>query len=454
MKNTFYLLSLGCAKNEVDAEAMSSILRRQGFNIVENPLDAEFIIINTCGFIQSAKTEAIEAILDLADSKQARLDQGLSAFLVVTGCLSQRYPQEIYENLPEVDLVLGTGEYHLIAEALTALLRGEWQGHLPMGRGSLEHLKERHMPSRDRFYAYLKISEGCSNACAFCAIPGIRGGQNSRPIEDIVDEAKYYGELGFKELVIVAQDTTRYGSDLYGKNSLVDLLKELVKHEDIPPLRLMYVYGDSFSDELIDLMANEDKIFPYLDMPIQHASNKILQAMRRKETKEYMRDLIGRLRQAMPDLVLRTTVMVGFPGETEEDFQELLDFIQEIKFERLGCFVFCPEEGTLAAKYPDQVDSNIAQARYNKIMETQAKISLEANQKRINQEYPVLIESYETGSPFYLGRTYAEAPEVDPQIYVLAQDPDITLGQVYSCKMVEADDYTLTCLTQNHTESV
>ncbi|MDO5015762.1 MAG: 30S ribosomal protein S12 methylthiotransferase RimO [Eubacteriales bacterium] len=447
MVHTFYLLTLGCAKNEVDAEAMSSLLRADNYTLVEDPAEADFLIVNTCGFIEAAKREAIDAILDLAEIKQERLDKGEKAYLVVTGCLSQRYPEEIREELPEVDLVLGTAEYQLIAEECHKLWKQGSNQHLPQGRGSLEHLKTLHMPSTDRPYAYLKISEGCSNGCAFCAIPGIRGGQKSRPIEELVAEATYYGSLGFKELILIAQDTTRYGSDLYGKNSLVDLLKALLAIPDVPYLRLMYVYGDSFSDELIYLMASEERILPYLDMPIQHASDRILHAMRRRETQSYMRELFGKLRANIPGLMLRSTVMVGFPGEEETDFEQLLAFVEEIRFDRLGSFIFSPEEGTLAAKMEQQVDPKLAQERYDRLMTVQAQISENASKARIGKSYPILIDGVEENGPFFLGRSYGEAPEIDPQIYILAQKPDLEIGDIVECKIVDADTYSLTALT-------
>lgn len=447
MVHTFYLLSLGCAKNEVDAEAMSSLLRADQFVLVEDPTDADFLIVNTCGFIESAKREAIDSILTLADIKQDRLDRGQKTYLVVTGCLSQRYPKDIRKDLPEVDLVLGTAEYQLIAEECRKLWEQGSNPRLPQGRGSLEHLKALHLPSTDRPYAYLKISEGCSNACAFCAIPAIRGGQKSRPIEELLAEATYYSSLGFKELILIAQDTTRYGSDLYGKNSLVELLKALLTIPNAPYLRLMYVYGDSFSDELIDLMASEEKILPYLDMPIQHASDRILHAMRRRETQACMRELFSKLRARIPGLMLRSTVMVGFPGEEESDFEQLLSFIEEIRFDRLGCFIYSAEEGTLAAKMEQQVDPDLAQVRFDRLMTQQAKISEEASKARIGKSYPILIDGTADDGPFFLGRSYGEAPEIDPQIYLLAQEPDLKIGDIVECKIVEADAYSLTALT-------
>ena len=447
MPDNFYLLSLGCPKNEVDSEAMSAMLKKAGYNAVTDPLEAKFLLVNTCGFIQSAQEEAIAAILDLAEAKAARQAKGEEAYLVVTGCLYQRFAKDIYRELPEVDACLGTADYQEIVSTCQSLAEGTYLPHIPEGRGSLAHLRYLHPPVPGRSYAYLKIAEGCSNACAFCAIPSIRGGQKSRPIEDLVREATYYVDLGYKELILVAQDTTRYGSDLYGKNSLVDLLKALLEVRGMVPLRLMYVYGDAFSEELIDLIAREDKILPYIDLPVQHASNKILKAMRRRETQEDIRALIQKLRARIPKLVLRSTVMVGFPGETAEDFQELLNFIQEIRFDRLGCFIFSPEEGTLAARLPDRVDADTAQARYDELMAKQAEISLAANQARLGELCQVTIEGILEDSPYFVGRSYAEAPDIDPEILVLAQDPDLAPGQVRNCKIVDADTYSLTAIS-------
>ena len=447
MPDNFYLLSLGCPKNEVDAEAMSAMLTKAGFQAVVDPQEAKFLLVNTCGFIKSAQEEAISAILDLAEVKATRIAKDQEAYLIVTGCLSQRFGKDIYQELTEVDACLGTAEYKDIVSVCQALATNSYQPHIPQGRGSLTHLEELHPPVPGRTYAYLKIAEGCSNACAFCAIPSIRGGQKSRPIEDLVREAEYYVDLGYQELILVAQDTTRYGSDLYGKNSLVELLTALLEIRGMVPLRLMYVYGDAFSEDLIDLIAKEDKILPYIDLPIQHASNKILKAMRRRETQEDIRSLIHKLRSRIPQLILRSTVMVGFPGETESDYQELLNFIQEIRFDRLGCFIFSPEDGTLAARLPDRINPDVAQARYDQLMDKQAAISLASNQARLGEICQVMIDGVLGSSPYFIGRSYAEAPDIDPEILVLAQDPDLDLGQVRKCKIIDADTYSLTAMS-------
>lgn len=444
----FYLLSLGCPKNEVDAECMSSILKTEGYTLVEDPHEADFLIVNTCAFIESAKREAIEAILDLASVKAEIKEQGREAFLIVSGCLAQRYYSEIAEDLPEVDAIVGTAEFHKIAEVCNDLNRvGKQSWSMPPRGSALDHLKPGHIPSPDQSFAWLKIAEGCSNACAFCAIPGIRGKMISRPLEEIVSEARTFSKLGFGEQIIVAQDTTRYGLDLYGKPSLTELLRELVKIEDLKKIRLMYVYGDVFSDELIELIKNEKKILPYLDIPIQHASNNVLKAMRRRDTKESLRALFQKLRAALPDLILRTTVLVGFPGETEEDFRELLDFMREIRFDRLGCFTFSAEEGTLAAKMPMKIDADTADQRYRQVMETQRDISLKANQKRIGTVTDIVLDGISEDGMMFTGRSYGEAPDIDPSILVLAQSPDLKVGDWIQGRIIDANEYELTAVS-------
>ena len=448
MKDKYYLLSLGCPKNEVDAEAMSSILISDGYLFVQKAEEADFLIVNTCAFIESAKREAIEAILALADVKENQKQSGKKQYLIVTGCLSQRYAEEIYTSLPEVDAVLGTAEFHKIADCCAKLKvegKKEW-GKRP-GGSTLIHLEKEHRPSSDQSFAWLKIAEGCSNACAFCAIPLIRGKLQSRPIEDIIRDAQQFAKRGFAEQIVIAQDTTRYGTDLYGELSLLKLLKELVKVEGLEAIRLMYVYGDVFSDELIEFIANEKKMLPYIDIPIQHASNRVLKSMRRRDTQESLRELILKLRRNIPNLILRTTVLVGFPGESDEDFQDLLEFIKEMKFDRLGCFVFSPEEGTLAAKMVDQVDHDIAVQRYEEIMSVQKNISLEANQKRVGTECDILLSGISEDGLMFTGRSYGEAPDIDPEIFVLAQSDDLHIGDRVKCKIVDASAYELTAVT-------
>ncbi|NLJ95292.1 MAG: 30S ribosomal protein S12 methylthiotransferase RimO [Clostridiaceae bacterium] len=443
--NQFFILSLGCPKNEVDAESMSFSLRQHNYLFTDNPFDAKYLIVNTCGFIQSAKEEAIEAILDLAEIKQSRLDNDKLAYLIVTGCLSQRYAKQIYHEFPEVDLVLGTAQYDQIVNSIDELEQGKsLRGRLPKAPGSLKHLFQGEQASSDRYYAYLKIAEGCSNRCAFCAIPGIRGPLLSRPIEDILAEAKLLTERGFKEIILIAQDTTRYGADLYGEPKLLELLKQMVIIPNIGLIRLMYVYGDVFSDELIDFIAENKKIAPYIDIPIQHASDKILKSMLRRDTNASLRQLISKLREKIPHVVLRTTILVGFPGETDADFSELVEFVRDIKFDRLGCFIFSPEEGTKAYRMSDIPDEETSLKRYNEIMQIQQEISLEKNRQRLNKIYDVLIEDISEDGLFYLARSYGEAPGVDPSVHVLARHDNIELGDVVQVEIIDYDEYDLT----------
>lgn len=450
MNNDFYILSLGCPKNEVDAEAMSYALSNAKYSFQADPRQATYLIVNTCGFIQSAKEEAIEAILDLSEIKKYRLAKRKQSYLIVTGCLGQRYAKEIYDEFPEVDLVLGTAQYHLIVNTIAQLENGKnLREHFPKGSGSLEHLFHGEQASNDRYYAYLKIAEGCSNHCAFCAIPGIRGPLLSRPIEDIVEEAKILTQRGFKEIILIAQDTTRYGQDIYGEIKLLELLQKLIEIPDIGLLRLMYVYGDVFSEELIDFIANNKKIAAYIDLPIQHASNKILKAMRRRDTNESLRQLIRKLRSKIDGIILRTTLLVGFPGETDEDFEELKNFVVDVKFDRLGCFVFSPEEGTKAYSMSDIPDKSIANARYEEIMLLQQKISLQKNQERIGKTYKVLLEDISEDGLFFLGRSYGEAPNIDPYIHILAQQENLRIGDIIDVKIVDADEYDMTGVSVN-----
>ncbi|HAL74570.1 MAG TPA: 30S ribosomal protein S12 methylthiotransferase RimO, partial [Clostridiales bacterium] len=391
-----YLLSLGCAKNLVDSECMSSLIRSAGATIVNTPDIADVLIVNTCGFIESAKKEAIDAILELAEYKQPK---GSARFLIVTGCLAQRYAADIYKSLPEVDRVLGTGEYDQIVSAIIDLYRNEsgsetslFSNQLPGLPGSLSHLKVEREPSNPGSYAYIKVAEGCSNCCSYCAIPGIRGSFQSRPLQDIIDEAERLSQAGRDELILIAQDTTRYGVDLYGERKLPELLRALCQIDSVRLIRILYVYADGLTDELIGLMASEPKIAHYLDLPIQHSSDRILLAMNRRDNQESLRETIARLRYAMPDIILRSTVMVGFPGESDEDFSDLVGFLSEIRFERLGCFIFSPEEGTEAAKLKPRIAKAVSKKRMQQVMKLQKRITEEANRRRIGQVVSVTLE--------------------------------------------------------------
>ena len=442
-----YLLSLGCAKNLVDSECMSKILIDAGCKIIDSPSEADILVVNTCGFIESAKQEAIAAILDLADYKQP---SGLARGLVVTGCLAQRYAKEILRDLPEVDIVLGTGEYADIADAVKDLFIGGRPAvpRLPGYAGSLEHLTVTREPSTPGRYAFVKVAEGCSNCCTYCAIPGIRGAFHSRPLADIVSEAARLSLAGRDEIILIAQDTTRYGLDIAGERLLVPLLREICSLETVRLVRILYVYADGLTDELIQFMASEPKIAHYLDLPIQHAADRILMAMNRRDSKESLRNVIARLRTAMPDMILRTTVMVGFPGETDEDFAELLDFLADIRFERLGCFIFSPEEGTPAWQIKPRVTKSVASRRNKIVMQQQRQITDDANRRRIGQVIDVTLESVDDNGIFFIGRSYGEAPDIDPVIYVAATTENLALGQTCPVRLVEAGDYDMTGVTQ------
>ncbi len=442
-----YLLSLGCSKNLVDSECMSKIITDAGGQIVAEPEAADVLIVNTCGFIESAKTEAIGAILDLSEYK---VPKGQAKLLIVTGCLAQRYAGDIYLDLPEVDAILGTSEYAQIAATIArhfGEVLPEPAHKLPGAAGSVEHLLVEREPSNPGRYAYIKIAEGCSNCCAYCAIPGIRGPLHSRPLAEIVAEADRLSRAGRDELILIAQDTTRYGMDLTGTRLLVPLVKAICELEAVRMVRILYVYADGLTDELIELMRQEPKITKYLDLPIQHASDRILTAMNRRDTQASLRRDIARLRAAIPDLVLRTTVMVGFPGESDADYMEMLTFLQDIKFERLGCFIFSPEEGTPAFDMKPKVAAAVAKRRQKMIMHQQKQITEDANRRRIGQIIPITLESIDDRGIFFIGRSYGEAPDVDPVIFVAAATEELHLGQTCQVQLVDAGEYDMTGVT-------
>ncbi|HZK28803.1 MAG TPA: 30S ribosomal protein S12 methylthiotransferase RimO [Clostridia bacterium] len=442
-QGTFYLLSLGCPKNEVDSECMSALLKQAGFIFERDPKFADFLIVNTCAFIEPAVDEAIEAILDMAALKTER--EG-DPRLIVTGCLAQRYKEEIFREFPQIDAILGTGEYGSIVTALQKLSRGEnLRGNIPGLPGDVSYLDCSRIPSAPPgTYAYLKIAEGCSNACAYCAIPKLRGPQESRQPDLIVREARHLAGLGVRELIVIAQDTTRYGWDLPKQPSLASLLRRITQEvSGINLVRCLYFYADALTDELIEEMATNPKIAHYVDLPIQHASNAVLEKMRRHETIEMISRKIDLLRDRIPDIILRTTVMTGFPGETEDDFKALLSFVKAKKFDRLGCFVFSPEEGTVAARLPDKVDPDTASRRRDLIMKAQHSIAWEANRKRVGELTPVIFEGIDDRGILFQGRSYGEAPEIDPVIFVAATTPDLRVGSRPLVRIIDAGPYEL-----------
>ncbi len=437
------LVSLGCAKNLVDSECMSQILSEHGHELVTDLSMAEVLVVNTCGFIESAKQEAIETILNLADYKKPA---GMADFLIVTGCLAERYRRVLKSQLPEIDAVLGVSEYGQIARAVDDLYHQDEIASIRPAEQidpRISHLRIDRQPSTFG-HAYVKIAEGCSNLCSYCAIPGIRGPFISRPIEDIVAEAAWLSTNGYAELILIAQDTTRYGLDRTGRRQLPDLLRAIASIETVQKIRVLYVYADGITDELIHCMANEPKIIHYLDLPIQHASDTILSRMNRRDTNVSLKETIGRLRAAMPDLVLRSTVMVGFPGETAKEFQELLSFLQEIRFERLGCFVFSPEEDTPAYQMHPRVRRDVARRREEQVMTLQQKITRSFHEQRIGTVVSVLLEEIDEDGIFYRGRSDAEAPEVDPIIRVAASSESVQIGTIVPVRILTVSDYEMT----------
>ena len=406
-------VSLGCAKNLVNTEQMMALCRDQGWIVTGDPAGADVAVLNTCGFIEGAKTEAIDNILELAQLKE----DGQLGKLIVAGCLSQRYRDEILEELPEIDGLLGTGSYTDVVEAVKAVMEDD----VPTYFGDIHHTIEDgdRMVSTPSYTAYLKIAEGCDNRCAYCIIPRLRGRFRSRTIESLVAEAKKLADSGVKELMVIAQDITRYGTDWDGKHHLAELLNELCKL-DFKWIRLHYLYPDEFDDELIEVIASQPKIIKYLDIPLQHCNDAILARMNRRGTKAEILELLAKLRTKMPDLVLRTSLIVGLPGETEEAFEELCDFLRETKIQRAGVFQFSPEEGTAAAIMPDQVPSEVAERRVELLVDIQSRVMDEWNEERLGREMEVLCEGFDSTVGCYAGRSYADSPDIDGRVLFTA----------------------------------
>ena len=406
MEKTFAMISLGCAKNLVNSEQMLYLMSEAGYTLMPEPEGADLVIINTCGFIDAAKSEAIDNILQMAELKKA----GKLGGIIVTGCLSERYQDSIQTELPEIDAVLGVGSFGEIVEAANAVMAKT--GYRGFGDSSAPIEETPRVVSTGPGWAYLRIAEGCNNFCAFCAIPFIRGRYRSRSLENILEEARDLAAHGVKELIVIAQDITRYGTDLYGKRCLARLCRELSQIEGIEWIRLHYLYVDQFDDELIDEIAHNDKIVKYLDIPIQHINNQILKRMNRRGTGDDIRALFSKLRMKIPGLVLRTSLIAGLPGEGEAEFEELCEFLREARIERVGVFPFSPEEGTPAAAM-DHVDTETAQRRADLIMELQAPIMEDFCQRFAGQTLRVLYEYYDEDSGYHLGRSYADSPDID-----------------------------------------
>ncbi len=430
------LVSLGCSKNLVDSEMMLHKLRKRGYELVTEPGLSDVAVVNTCGFIQSAKEEAIETFVELIKLK----NEGRIKKIIATGCLAERYKDEVKKEFPEIDAVVGLGEQPNIADILDSVLEDENVVSFPSNQ-CLEITGDR-IISTLPFFAYLKIAEGCSNNCTYCAIPGIRGGYRSAPMEDIIKQAEYFAENGVTELIVIAQDTTRYGEDLYGEGRLPELLNRLCEIDKLHWIRVLYCYPERITNELIDVMAKQEKIVKYMDIPIQHCNNEILRRMNRKSTHEELVSLMNRLRQRIPDMIIRTTLITGFPGETEEQFEELAEFVKEMRFDRLGCFPYSREEGTAAAKFDDQIDDEVKQRRMENIMESQQLISEENCKKYQDKTVEVVVEGFDKYAECFFGRTQADAPDIDGKVFFSSEKP-LSVGQYVNVKITETLDYDL-----------
>lgn len=428
------MISLGCPKNQVDGEALLAKLKKAGYEIVNYIEDSDVMIINTCGFIEQAKKEAIDTILEVAEYKNA----GLISAIVVTGCLAERYQDEIIKEMPEVDAVLGIGANSDIVKTCDKALCGIVTTSFP--NKCYLSINDERIISTPSHWAYLKIAEGCDNRCSYCAIPGIRGGFRSRTVESCVDEAKALAESGVKELILIAQDTTKYGQDLYGKYSLDILLKELVKIDGIEWIRLFYCYPQRITDSLINVIANEEKVCSYIDIPLQHSDKTVLKNMNRVGDGEDYRALISKMRKAIPGLALRTTFMVGFPGETDEQFENLCKFTEDVKFDKMGCFTFSPEEDTPAYDMQNQIDDDVKVRRQEVLMNKQYSITEELNKQRIGRIYKVIIDTFDGEK--YVGRSYMDSPEIDSGI-IFTCDNNLNIGDFVNVKITDYNGYDL-----------
>ena len=429
-------ISLGCSKNLVDTEVMLRSLHDAGYEITPDESEAEVIVVNTCGFIESAKKESIDNILDVAWLKK----HGKCKHIIATGCLVERYREEVMKEMPEVDALLGVGSLSHIVDALRAVERGE--KYMSFEDKEASPLGGERLLTTPEYSAYLKIGEGCDNRCTYCAIPLIRGHFRSRPMESLVAEAKELEALGVKEINLIAQDSSRYGLDLYGEYKLAALVRRLTEETTIPWIRILYCYPDKITDELIEEYRTNDRLVKYMDIPIQHISDTVLERMNRHGRKKLIVDTVNKLRARVPGVVLRTTAMVGFPGETEEEFSELCEYVKAAKFDRFGAFTFSPEEGTVAATMDGQIDEQTKQDRYDTLMQTQLTVTEELNARRIGSTLTVLTEGYDSAAGIHYGRSFADAPDVDGKVYFRAKER-IPEGTFVSVKIEEALDYDL-----------
>ena len=430
------MVSLGCCKNQVDAEMMLSKISAAGYELCTDSGLCDVVIVNTCGFIESAKTEAIDNILEFATLK----GEGRIKKIIVTGCLSERYREQVAEELPEVDAVVGIGENGSIADIIGRVLNGERV--IVFGDKKDLPLEGTRIVSNLPFFAYLKIAEGCDNRCSYCAIPLIRGNYRSRTIENIVSEATTLAQNGVKELIVVAQDITRYGLDLYGERRLPALLDELCGIDGVEWIRLLYAYPDEITDELIDCIARQPKIVKYLDIPLQHISDRILRAMNRRGTGAEIREVIAKLRSRVPGIALRTTFITGFPGETEEDFEELCEFVRETQFERMGCFAFSPEEDTPAADMDGQIDDEVKQRRCEVLMDEQLEAAESFCRSMVGRTLDVLVEGYDRYAQSCFGRSSYDSPDIDPKVFFSTTEP-VNAGDIIKVKITDWMDYDL-----------
>lgn len=431
------MISLGCPKNQVDAEHMLALMDAEGWEIVDYVDGCDVVIVNTCGFIDDAKKEAIENILDMVELKK----EGVIGKIIVTGCLAQRYKEEIVKEIPEVDAVVGIGANGDIIKTVEEVMDSVSTIEKYPPRCDLP-LEGQRILTTPQYWAYLKIGEGCSNRCTYCTIPSIRGNMRSRSMENVIEEAKQLAELGVKELILIAQDTTSYGLDLYGELKLPELLNELCKIDSIEWIRLLYCYPDRITDELVETMKNQDKVVNYIDLPLQHADDKILKAMNRRGDQALIRSVISKLRAEIPDVVIRTTFIVGFPGEGEEEFETLAEFVNEIEFDRLGVFTFSPQEGTPAFDMEGQVDEDVKTRRGEVIMQDQYSIMEEKNNEKIGKTYKAVVEEYDGYSDSYTGRTYMDAPEIDGLVKFTSQK-DLDVGDFVDVEIFDVEDYDL-----------
>ncbi len=428
------MISLGCPKNQVDGEALLAKLAAAGYQIVNEIENSDVMIVNTCGFIEDAKREAIDTILEVAQYKEA----GVISALVVTGCLAERYQDEILKEMPEVDAVIGIGANADIVKVCDKALCGIQTSNYP--NKCYLPIDDERVLSTPSHWAYLKIAEGCDNRCSYCAIPGIRGKFRSRKMESVIEEAKGLVNRGVKEIILIAQDTTKYGQDLYGEYSLDKLLKELVKIDGLEWIRLFYCYPQRITDSLIDVIANEDKVCNYIDIPLQHSDTIVLKNMNRVGDGNDYKALLVKMRKAIPDLALRTTFMVGFPGETDEQFENLCDFVKKMKFDKMGCFTFSPEEDTPAFDMDNQIDEDVKKRRQEVLMNAQYSITEASNKNRVGNVYKVIIDSFADGK--YVGRSYMDSPEIDSGIIFTSREK-LNIGDFVNVRITDFDGYDL-----------